>query len=145
MAYADIAEMVDRFGEEELVQLAPTADGAPDPLRLNRAMADASDLADGYLRSRYAMPLAFVPPLLVQIVCAIARYTLHLGGNRQATDQVKAERDAAIALLRDIAASRADLGLDAQTPGPAAADGVLSQPRIAGLSECDLDAYRGFR
>lgn len=142
-AYCTPQDLVDRYGEDELFQLAPGA-GRPDDARVQRACDDAGDLVDGYLRPRLTLPLSSVPRILVRLSAAIARYDLHLGGDRQPTDQVKAERDQAIAFLRDVAAGKADLGLGPDGTDPAEdAGGITVQAGEArGVTADELAEYR---
>lgn len=143
-AYCTPQDLIDRFGEDELAQLASLSPGMIDTARVQRACDDAGDLVDGYLRARHALPLSAIPRLLVKLSAAIARFELHLGGDRQPTDQVKQDRDAAIAFLKDVAAGRADLGLDAGGAEPAEDVGrVRGRAGVSALSEGDLSAYRG--
>jgi phage gp36-like protein len=143
-AYCTPQDLEDRYGEAELFQLAPGGGGRPDPARVPRACDDAGDLVDGFLRVRHTLPLSAVPRLLVRLSAAIARHDLHLGGDRQPTDQVKAERDHAIAFLKDVAAGKADLGLDAGGAEPAEDAGGITiqagEPR--GVTPGDLSDYR---
>lgn len=144
MAYCTPADLSDRFGAAEVAQLAPATPGPIDTPRVQRACDDASDLVDGYLRARHTLPLTAVPNLLVKLTAAIARFELHLGGDRQPTDQVRQDRDAAIAFLKDVGAGKADLGLDAGGAEPAETSGGIRFGRgSAGISEGDLSAYRG--
>ncbi len=93
MAYATIADMIDRFGESEMIRLS-TPDGAdlvavvPDPI--DRALDEASALIDTYLRRRYRMPLTVAPPEVRRACCILARYDLSTGGQRNPSDQVQA-------------------------------------------------------
>ncbi|SEH22535.1 DUF1320 domain-containing protein [Rhizobium sp. NFR12] len=80
MPYATQQDLIDRFGEEELIQLTDrtnipvsTIDATP----IDRALTDAAALIDGYLAKFYRVPLASVPPILVKMACDIARYYLH--------------------------------------------------------------------
>lgn len=146
-AYCTPQDLEDRYGLDELAQLAPGGGGVPDPLKVQRACDDAGDLVDGYLRPRHALPLTTVPRVLVQLAAAIARYELHLGGDRQPTEQVTKARDQAIAFLRDVANGKADLGLGPDGADPAeTVSSVVVQPGEApGVTAADRDEFRGWR
>lgn len=91
MQYATVQDMIDRFGEPEMIQLTDPADqAAVQPARIQLKLDDAHALADGYLGRVYALPLAgcakpvgaglvdyVPPPQLVRIVCDVARYYLY--------------------------------------------------------------------
>lgn len=143
-AYCTPDDLLDRYGLDELFQLAPGSGGEPDSVRVQRACDDARDLADGYLRPRHTLPLSAVPRLLVRLTAAIARYDLHLGGNRQPTEQVKAERDQAIAFLKDVASGKADLGLSSGGAEPAEESGgiVVQAGEARVVTVDDLAEYR---
>jgi phage gp36-like protein len=143
-AYCTRQDLIDRFGEEELFQLAPGAGGQPDAARVQRACEDAGDMVDGYLRPRHPLPLTAVPRILVKLSAAIARFELHLGGDRQPTDQVKQDRDAALAFLKDVSASKADLGIDTTGAEPAEDAGGVSvgAGQARGVTEQDLADFR---
>ena len=142
-AYCTPQDLIDRFGQNEVAQLAPALLGQVDTARVQRACDDAGDMVDGYLRPRHTLPLSAVPRLLVKLSAAIARFELHLGGDRQPTDQVRQDRDQAIAFLKDVAAGKADLGLDAGGNEPLEdATAVRFKPGTSGLANEDLGAYR---
>lgn len=143
-AYCTPQDLVDRYGQAELTQLAPGGGGTLDTARVQRACDDAGDLVDGYLRPRHTLPLTATPRILVRLAAAIARHDLHLGGDRQPTDQVKAERDHAIAFLKDVSCGKADLGIDAGGAEPAEdAGGVTVQAGEApGVTIAELAEYR---
>jgi phage gp36-like protein len=146
-AYCTPADLEARFGLAELVQLAPGGAGLWDDAKVQRACDDAGDLVDGYLRPRHSLPLTTVPRVLARLSAAIARYELHLGGDRQPTEQVTRARDEAIAFLRDVAAGKADLGLGPDGADPAeTVSCVVVQPGEApGVTAADRDAFRGWR
>ena len=91
MIYATVQDMIDRFGEPEMIQLTDPADqAAVQPARIQLKLDDAHALADGFLGRMYALPLtgcakpvgagavAYVPPpQLTRAVCDIARYYLY--------------------------------------------------------------------
>ena len=91
MIYATVQDMIDRFGEPEMIQLTDADDlAAVKPSRIELKLGDAHALADGYLGRVYALPLTgcakpvgvgavehVPPPQLTRAVCDIARYYLY--------------------------------------------------------------------
>lgn len=142
-AYCTPQDLIDRFGQTEVAQLAPATPGPVDTARVQRACNDAGDMVDGYLRPRHTLPLSAVPTILVKLSAAIARFELHLGGDRQPTDQVRQGRDQAIAFLKDVAAGKADLGITNTGAEPAEdATAVRFKAGTPGIANEDLGAYR---
>ena len=77
MAYCTKQNLIDRFGEIELIQLTDRDNqGIIDETVIAQAIADAGAEIDGYL-NRYALPLANVPSNLVRMACDVARYYLY--------------------------------------------------------------------
>ncbi len=115
MAYASSADLVERFGEEEMIQLSDRIASADlDEIVLLRALTDASALIDGALTGRYALPLADVPALLVGVCCDLARFALY---DDAAPDLVRERKTDALARLRDLANGTLRLDLStAETP-----------------------------
>ncbi len=107
MAYCTQQDLIDRYGEEELIQLTDRDQtGSIDAIVIAAAIADATGIVDAYLESRYTLPLATVPAVLKRISCDIARYSLHGNG---APDDVKDRNGAAIEFLQAVA--KGDLAL----------------------------------
>lgn len=93
MQYATVQDMIDRFGERELIQLTDSDDQAVvKPERVQLKLDDATALADGYLARVFTLPLTgctkpdpaapggvtqVPPPQLTRIVCDVARYYLY--------------------------------------------------------------------
>ncbi len=91
MQYATVQDMIDRFGEPEMIQLTDAAHQvAVQPARIQLKLDDAHALADGYLARVFALPLdgcakpvgvgaveMVPPPQLTRAVCDIARYYLY--------------------------------------------------------------------
>jgi phage gp36-like protein len=75
------------------------------------ALRDASEVVESYLRERYAVPLSSTPESLRQHVCAMARYALAHGEDREPTEQMRRAHDGAMKWLADLAAGRATLPL----------------------------------
>lgn len=100
MTYATLADLTARAGEAELKQIADRdRDGEIDTEVVDAALADASSMIDGYVATKYDIPLATVPDLVRTWAVCIARYTLHRNGPPEhVTDDYKA----AIAALKDV-------------------------------------------
>lgn len=116
MSYATAADLAQRFGEQELAQLAdPLNTGEPDAAVLALALADAQAEIDGYLQARYQLPLPTVPAVLVRLACDVARYRLSCD---RATDEVRRRYEDAIKLLTNISRGVVALGLAEADPAP---------------------------
>lgn len=119
MTYATQADLVARFTEVELGQVADTdGSGEIDPALVARALADADAEIDAALAARYQLPLIVVPPLLVRIACDLARFSLYTD---QVPQVVELRQKSAVRMLSEIAAGRVSLGLP--TPPVAASSG----------------------
>lgn len=135
MTYATAANLLERFSAEEIAQradrsiprlvtapmLATAAAGgsmsgytaeeqaasAAVLALINSALADADSEIDGYVATRYSVPLNPVPTIIKRLACDLARYHLY---DDQATETIQKRRDAAVAVLRDISAGKVSLG-----------------------------------
>lgn len=117
MPYATQADLESAFTSAEITQLVA---GGRD---VDTALTAASQEADSYLATRYAVPIAAnpLPEHLVEVVCDIARYRLYAGA---ADEEVQTRYTQAIAWLKDVSAGRAllpgvplDAGDGAAVPG----------------------------
>lgn len=95
MNYATPGDMIDRFGQAELIDLTDFDNIPPSVIgeaRLAVKLGDAQAFVDGYVGQAWRLPLTgcarpaatagqepdFVPPpVLVRLTCDIARYYLH--------------------------------------------------------------------
>lgn len=135
MTYATPSDLIARFGEAELIQQTDLeGTGAFDPDTVERALNDATARINGYVSSRYTLPLAAVPDLLVSICCDLARYLLYVDA---VPDLVKTRRDDAVAALRDVAAGRVHLDVGAA--------GDDAAPTTAGLAQVVQAGRKVFR
>lgn len=124
MKYAVQQDLIDRFGQQELIELTDRADppaGAIDATVIDKALSDADNLVDSYVGKRYDLPLVTTPPVLVRTAADIARYYLY---DDDRPDAVKDAYDDALKLLRDIAAGKAALPDVAGEAPKASTDGV---------------------
>ncbi len=128
MPYASLTDLIERAGEEEILQVADRDDdGAADPDVIEAALVHADNVANGYLKVRYRLPLASVPDLLRTWCVAIARYYLHRDG---APDYVVRDWKAADQALKDMARGLIDLPVGEGDQPPVAGD--TGNVRVAG-------------
>lgn len=138
MSYATLLDMVDRFGELELVQRTDRVDGlAMDAVVLGRALADADAEIDSYLATRYSLPLASTPPVVNRLACEIARYRLFDDG---VPETVRVRYQDAVSLLKRLASGEVLLpGLAAAAVAGADTVHYSFEPR-----QMSADNLRGF-
>lgn len=104
MAYATLADLIARFTEVELAQVADTdGSGEIDAAKVARALGDAGAEIDAALVGRYTLPMTPVPELLTRIACDLARESLYADNP---TKTVEARAKSARDLLAAIAAGR---------------------------------------
>lgn len=124
MPYCTAQDLIERFTERELIQTSDrSSSGTVNLTVINAAIGDASDEIDGYLRARYDLPLAEVPPAVKRVACDMARYYLFTG---VMIDIVKTRYDAARRWLTDIAAGRVSLETTSQSTGSIAVNAPAS-------------------
>ncbi|KGE01000.1 DUF1320 domain-containing protein [Rhizobium sp. YS-1r] len=120
MPYASLEDLIERAGEDEILQVADRdGDGTPDPDVVEAALVHADNIANGYVAVRYALPLTAVPDLLRTWCVSIARYQLHRDG---APDYVVRDYKDALTALKDLARGVLDLPIGVDDPQPAPSD-----------------------
>ncbi|MCH8500154.1 MAG: DUF1320 family protein [Marinobacter sp.] len=125
MSYASHADMIERFGEAELIRLTDRDHtGAIDTDVLDRALLDAAAEIDGYLAARYQLPLTSTPLVLVRVCADLARYFLH---DDNLPETVEARYKAALDLLKRLASGQVSLGLSESGESPESNDGAEMQ------------------
>jgi len=118
MSYCTQQDMIERYGEEELIQLTDhTGAGVIDTATITRAITDADGDIDGRLGSRFRLPITPVPKILVRIACDIARYHLY---PIAAPEHVAKRYDDAIRFIDGVAKGRISIGISATGAAPAA-------------------------
>lgn len=127
-AYATLSDLIERAGEDEILQVADRdRDGVADPDVIENAIVTAGSEIEGYISTRYGLPLPAVPELIRTWAVSIARYHLHLNG---APDHVVRDWKAAMDALRDVAAGKINLPFDdaSQKPSDGAGRVLLVKP-----------------
>lgn len=94
MNYATVQDMIDRYGEPEMIQLTDPDILAVQASKAQRALDDAQAFADSFVGRVYRLPLPgcsqpapvpgephavqwVAPPQLTRVVCDVARYYLY--------------------------------------------------------------------
>ncbi len=116
MPYCTEQNLIDRYGETELIQLTDQANAAAiDTAVLNSAIADADAEINSYLTA-YALPLATIPANFERMACDITRYYLF---GSSVPELVQKRYDNAIGYLKLVAKGGINIAPD--TSGTVAA------------------------
>lgn len=124
MTYAAQTDLVDRFGSDELAQRTDRVNGTNiDAVVLGRALADADAEIDGYLATRYRLPLASVPAVLVRLAADIARHQLC---DDKVPEAVRQRYVDAVGLLKRLASGEVQLAGVAAVPAEGGAGNAIA-------------------
>ncbi|BCB62259.1 hypothetical protein HaloA020_29600 [Halomonas sp. A020] len=125
MPYCTKADLIARFGEDELQAIAHDANGEIDDAAVDRACDDASGEIDGYVSAAgYPVPLSPVPRIVTAYACDIARYRLY---DEHASEQVQKRYDDAVKFLRSVSRGEVKLGISTG-PSSSSAGSVHMNP-----------------
>ncbi len=126
MAYATLQDMITRYSERRLVELTDRFDPPSEEIDetvVTKALTDASDLIDGYVRTTYSLPLTETPAVLRGLTEAIAFFLLY----EEPTDEARKRYLEAVATLRDISAGRVKLPIAQGAETPSRNDVIVRQ------------------
>lgn len=129
MAYATQQDIINRYGEDQLLILADRDnDGEADEAVVARALADADSEIEGRIGTRYDLPLAVVPDMLVQVAVDIAIYRLCHTPDL-ATEEIRIRYKDARDTLKDVAKGLVTLGaVPEKSAGQASGPAIVSGP-----------------
>jgi phage gp36-like protein len=107
MLYCSKQGLIDRFSEDELIQLTDRhSSGLINDEVLNRAIEDASTEMDAYL-SRFNFTADNLPKSLKPLACDIARYRLY---DEEPTEHITTRYNNAIKFLKSVNKGEITLG-----------------------------------
>ncbi|MGD0278348.1 MAG: DUF1320 domain-containing protein [Smithella sp.] len=142
--YCTIDNIKGITSEQDLIEL--TDDNVPAQVivsaNVNKAISDAGEMIDSYLRSRYTLPFSPLPGLIMTLACDIAVYRLYARRTKLTPPEGVSERyKNALKLLSQIQKGEIDLGIEGtDTPEIGDASGITdSAPRMF-----KRDTLRGF-
>lgn len=139
--YATVQQMTDRFGANLLVALtdrAAVATGLIDGAIVEKALNDASEVIDGYLASKYVLPLATTPGIVADLCQSIAIYKLHI---TQPDEKIVRDHQDGLKALRDIADGRLRVPVAGLDPTVTAGSGVQIVDRERPFTEDNMTGF----
>ena len=112
MAIASQQNMVDRFGERELIALTDRDNtGVIDAAVLTAALDSAESEINAYLAPRYALPFISAPVIVRDFTCDVARYRL-CGAEVTETEEVRNRYRDAIKFFEKVNKGEISLGMN---------------------------------
>lgn len=130
MAYASPNDIIARYPNRDLVQITnedPTQTTV-NTAALTLALSDASAEIDGYLESRFTLPLNDPPAVLNRVACDIAMYRLQTLRPQHDLAEARQRYEDALALLVRVARGEVTLGLAVDNIEPGTpSNSVLTQ------------------
>lgn len=141
MTYATQATLTDRFGEAMLVNLtdrAAVATGVIDAAVIDRALADTDAMIDGFLGTRYTLPLALVPPMVTDLALQIAIYKLHVN---EPDPKISKDYDVALKMLDKISTGAVAIPAEGIAPQSSNAQGVRTTDRERPFTEATMKGF----
>jgi len=142
MSYISQADLTEQLSETQLIQLTDDEKlGVVHTERVARAIASAEGEINGFVATRYTVPIAApIPALIKGWAVTLAGYYLWRRRQRVPEDVRLAYEDV-IARLRDVAAGKLTLGID---PPPAESAQSSQGELLANESEWSRDKLSDF-
>lgn len=139
-SYATKQDLINRFGETELIQLTDRSNMPQttiDDTVVDQANADAGAEIDGYLAARYTLPLETVPERLEKVASDMARFYLH---GKAADESVRQAYEDGVKWLDKVSKGMVQLGLPSAGSVPATG-GVQSSVPTPLFPRDDLEQF----
>ncbi|WP_323780146.1 DUF1320 domain-containing protein [Thalassovita sp.] len=141
MSYTSLTDLTDRYGERLLIDLtdrAEVASGVIDADVVDRALADADALIDGYLAARYVLPLAQTPDLVASLAQVITVWNLHV---YEPNPKIEADYKAAIRSLEAISKGAIRLSVAGIEPAGDGGGGAVVTDRERPMTAANLKGF----
>lgn len=141
-AYATLSDMTARFGAQLLIGLTDrgaVATGAVDEALVTKALADAGETIDGYLRAAgYQTPLGEVPGNVADLCLSIAVWKLYI---TEAPEKIAQDYRDAIRALEAISKGVIKLAVAGVEPASTGGSGVQVTDRERPLTEATMKGF----
>jgi len=110
MSYAVQQDIIDRYGEDELLIAADhDGDGTADEAVVTQGLSDATDEINVHVGARYTLPLVTVPAVLKRLCVDIGLYLMSKPPS--VTEEKRKRYEDALKLLQAISAGKVSLGI----------------------------------
>ena len=141
-AYASLSDMTARYGEQLLIGLTDrgaVATGEIDEALVTKALADATETIDGYLRAAgYVTPLAAVPGNIADLCQSIAIWKLYV---TEAPEKITTDYRDAVRALEAISKGVIKLAVAGVEPASTGSSGVQVTDRERPLTEATMKGF----
>lgn len=118
MSYATVSDMEARYPARDLIAITDPANLALQPAAIQQALNDASVEIDGYLESRFSLPLSDPPAVLNLHCCTVAMYRLQSLRPLHDLEDARKRYEDVIKFLEKVAQGKLTLGLAADSAEP---------------------------
>lgn len=118
MSYATVTDMQARYPARDLIAISDPANTAINNTVINQALSDASVEIDGYLASRFQLPLSDPPAVLNLHCCTIAMYRLQALRPLHDLEDARKRYEDTIKFLTKVANGDLGLGLSTDNAEP---------------------------
>lgn len=143
MTYAVKQDLIDRWGEKELIQLTDRSNVPPTTVNettVTKALTDADSLLNSYIAKRYTLPLDPAPAILTRLAADITRYYL-FGRVAEKDGEVERAYQEALSWAKDVSRGLVQLE-DGGTPATQTGGGEV---RTSGPDRVfTRDSLKGF-
>jgi phage gp36-like protein len=111
--YSTKSDILAQTSDEELKQLTSEDGSTVDDTIVNKCIADADSLIDGYLSSKYSVPLVTVPALVNKFSVSIALHNLYSRRPALAMNEtIRQNYEDAVEYLEKVAKGDVGIGID---------------------------------
>lgn len=141
MPYSTLADLIAQYGEpmlREATDRGEVATGEIDAAAIDRAIASADALIDGYLKVRYALPLVATPAIVQELSMTIALYKAH---PNVASEKVRKDFEDAMKMLDKISAGTIRLDVAGVEPEASGSSGARITDRERPMTATNLKSY----
>lgn len=131
MPYATVTDMQNRYPDRDLIAISDPNNAAIQDGPIAQALSDASVEIDGYLESRFKLPLTDPPAVLNLHCCTIAMYRLQSLRPLHDLEDARKRYEDVLKFLQKVADGKLTLGLsvDSQEPPIANPSVMTAAPR----------------
>ena len=129
MSYCNIEDVKNIVPEPELINLTNdeiTQDSKINTDVLNLVIQHADDLINGFLRTRYKLPLSFTPPIVQTLSADISAYRVYIRRPSDVPEHIVKNYEKALSLLDKIQSGKILLDLPSEHP-----DEEIQRPALA--------------